>query len=113
MPDAGINHSRGVVEWKRGVRGKGLCQDSQAAFAVAVFLGTVEQLSFDDRAKEDVRWCKPFETGADRGLGGLEVNDPGVGIEEKGHHHSARFSKGSCGGRSNGSPANAPAVSWK
>src|SRR5206468_8288579 len=68
MPDPGISR-RGVVEEERGVRGKGFGQDSQAAFGVAMLLGAVEQLCFNDRAEEDVeedvRWCKLFQARAD------------------------------------------------
>ena len=60
MPDVGVSCCRSVVKGERGVRGKGFGEDSQAAFAIAVFLRAVEQLGFDDRAEEDVRRCKLF-----------------------------------------------------
>ncbi len=69
MPDVGVSRCRSVVKGERGVRGKGFGKDSQAAFAIAIFLRAVEQLGFDDRAEEDVRRCKPFEAGADRRFG--------------------------------------------
>src|SRR5437773_383708 len=99
-----------VVKRIGGIRSQCFSNDSQTAFWDTVLPRPVQQFRFNDGAYNNLRRVVFTKMRAYRTSGKLEVIDPDVRIKQPLHYQASRVGSVPCSGRSNSSPANAPAV---
>ena len=94
-------------------RSESFQNDVSAALGDAVFHRAMEQFSADNRASENVAWLSLCKLLVNWVRGIFEVENPCVRVEQPSHYQTSLCSSVPCAGRSNCSPASAPAVCSK